>query len=644
MLRNSCSAKADGIRIASKITGIYAFIGWVWILFSDRIVSSLTQDLVLLTQLQTYKGWFYVIVTAGILYMLVYKNIVFIRTQEEKVASTKEELEAAYEELIAANEELRQQFDKAHRDNRFLQALHDTTLEIMNRLDSKDLLEAVITRAGQLAKTEHGYIYLVNREKNILELTYSSGYYRKDLGFCLAKGDGLSGRVWESGQTMVIEDLSKWPQRTLQYDHSALRAAIAVPVKQGTEIVGVIGLSHLEEGRCFGEEEVTALTRFAELASIAVDNALLYSRSQLLTRALEAAANAVVITNVEGTIQWVNSAYTSLTGFSRDEAFSQDNLFRFPKYSDDFIADVRQRLYGGSVWQGEILRENRSGRTYLEEITITPVCDDKGTVSKFIAVKQDITVRRQAENEVMEARAMMARTERLASLGAMAAGIAHEINQPLNSLKVTADGMNYWLNRGKDFDRKRLSDSFKKISGQAQRIDNIIKHLRAFVRTEGVVSPEPCNLNGAVEGALRLVGSQIRNHDIEIIRQLADNLPSVRGSIQRLEEVIINLLVNAMHAVNAAAKDNKRIYIKSGYSENNEIVLAIADNGIGITDTIKEKIFDPFFSTKPVGEGMGIGLSIVHSIISSYGGEVSFTNNEEGGATFYVRLQVFDKA
>ena len=237
---------------------------------------------------------------------------------------------------------------------------------------------------------------------------------------------------------------------------------------------------------------------------------------------------------------------------------------------------------------------------------------------------------------MLEAREAVARAERLSSLGIMSAGIAHEINQPLNSLKIAADGMLYWHSQGKTPALAKIMENIEKISKQADRIDAIIKHMRFFVRSSQYGEPEPCDINAAVGEALSLIGVQLQAHAIDVRTSLASGLPPVLANSTQLEEVIINLLVNAMQSLDSINRRDKCITIASGWQQN-EVFLEVGDNGPGISAKIRGKIFEPFFTTKPAGEGMGLGLSIVHSIVTSFGGQIVVkAARQRQGAAFRI--------
>jgi C4-dicarboxylate-specific signal transduction histidine kinase len=232
-----------------------------------------------------------------------------------------------------------------------------------------------------------------------------------------------------------------------------------------------------------------------------------------------------------------------------------------------------------------------------------------------------------------------AKAKKTASLSAMSAGVVHEIAQPLNAIKVLADGILYWYEKEQVLNLDEAVETFRRISSQANRIDDIIKYMRSFASVGGQTLMEPCNWNRVVNGALSMVGRQFSAHGIEIKIELAEQLPDIWGNVNRLEEAVINLLINAMQSLDARNQLDKEVACIT-YIVKDIAVLEIRDNAGGIEEGILEKIFEPFFSTKNQGEGMGLGLSIVQSIMSSYKGQIKAFNNEQGGATFILEMPI----
>ena len=182
-----------------------------------------------------------------------------------------------------------------HRQKAYLAALHETTLGLINRLNLQDLLQALISRAGQLLGTSHGFIYLADSEKLALECRVGVGIFERLIGSTLKPGQGLSGKVWETGQSLLIDDYQNWGERVadLDLDYQAIQVVMGVPLKSGSQVTGVLGLAcHRETDQTFGDEEKRLLESFAELAAVALDNAQLFADAASAREAAEAANEA----------------------------------------------------------------------------------------------------------------------------------------------------------------------------------------------------------------------------------------------------------------------------------------------------------------------------------------------------------------
>ena len=222
------------------------------------------------------------------------------------------------------------------------------------------------------------------------------------------------------------------------------------------------------------------------------------------------------------------------------------------------------------------------------------------------------------------------RMERLASLGTLAAGVAHEINQPLQALKVTADGALYCLDNGKSVETEQTKENYRRISRSTNRISAIVKRLRDFVHRSQSADMAAVNLNDAEKGAVELLGERLKSHTITLRELLSSDPAVIWGNSGRLQEIYINLMVNALHALDTADRENKEIVITTE-CKMDKVVLEIFNNGPPIPQDIIEKIYDPFFSTKTTnGENMGLGLSIVQSIVSEHGGHIAAINHDDG--------------
>jgi C4-dicarboxylate-specific signal transduction histidine kinase len=228
---------------------------------------------------------------------------------------------------------------------------------------------------------------------------------------------------------------------------------------------------------------------------------------------------------------------------------------------------------------------------------------------------------------------------RLAALGEIATGIAHEINQPLAAIQMMVTSMLAEIDRG-TLPIERAQRWLGSMNEQIERIAWIIGHLRSFSRNE-----EPSPLGAAALGAiiddtLGLLRTQLRSHDVALDVDLAEPLPPVRGDPRRLEQVLLNLLSNARDALDELPSDAPR-QIRIGAAraaEREAVVLEVSDNGPGIPPDVRERLFEPFFTTKRAGKGTGLGLSIVRTIVSECGGRIQVDSEPGAGTTFRIEL------
>jgi len=301
-----------------------------------------------------------------------------------------------------------------------------------------------------------------------------------------------------------------------------------------------------------------------------------------------------------------------------------------------------KRLFGPKdtlFIEGKLI--HKLGRQVNAKTSFSRILNADGSAAGYTGILHDITEELRLREEKQRLQEQSARMSKLMSISAMSAGIVHEIGQPLNALRVLVDSMLYWRERGINLAEDKIYANMERISNQVGRIDDIIKHMRSFVSIGSPTELNFCNLNNTVERVLAILGSQLSAHGISVITNLQKDLKSIWGSNLSLEEMLINLLVNAMHALDAGQIEEKKITLLTQMIDDS-IVLEVADNAGGIPDDLRNAIFEPFYTSHQTSGGTGLGLPIVRSIVERHKGQITVFNNKNGGATFRILIPVKD--
>lgn len=357
------------------------------------------------------------------------------------------------------------------------------------------------------------------------------------------------------------------------------------------------------------ESMYRAITDFADVGIIFFTKDKVYYYNEHLADLLGVSEKQMTLDDF---INWIHPG-------NRDEVLDHlEGLFK--RYREPFRFEFR-------ALQDEILRYYGAYVQVMEyegQPTIHFILDDI-TEQKELARKARI-------NELK-----LYHEDRLSALGVMAAGIAHELNQPLNTIRVVADGFLFGRDERWTLDEEEFFDGLEMVSQQVVRMTKVIQNIRNFAREDRLQVSWEINANEAIENVFSMIGRQLEAHGIRIHKTLYANLPSIKANLNRLEQVIMNLIVNARQALDGCPHDNKELWVRTGLT-NGAVSIEVSDNATGIPKALQFKIFDPFFTTKEVGDGTGLGLSISQSIIAELNGRIEISNNKEGGATFIVNI------
>jgi two-component system sensor kinase FixL len=279
-----------------------------------------------------------------------------------------------------------------------------------------------------------------------------------------------------------------------------------------------------------------------------------------------------------------------------------------------------------------IVRPDASVR-YIHHIA--QVQREHGRIVRHSGTLHDITDRQRAADEAREMQERLTHFGRISTMGEMAAGIAHEINQPLTAIATYAQGCQRMLAHVQAADTDDLAFGLQQIESQALRAGEVIRRLRSFVKNREV-RREPLHPNQLLDDLLMLAQTDTRHHNVRIRIEPADELPQVQADPVQIQQVILNLVRNSIDAMIDVPQERREIVLRTRLSEEGDVEFMVSDRGPGLSDAAKQKLFDPFFTTKSSGTGLGLAISM--SIVRAHGGKVWYRPNADGGASFYFSL------
>jgi PAS domain S-box-containing protein len=367
------------------------------------------------------------------------------------------------------------------------------------------------------------------------------------------------------------------------------------------------------------------LTIFAIRAATELERRDTIQRVSLQSAVMESAANAIVITDPAGDIEWVNPAFTRLTGYAASEATGQSTrLLKSGRQSPGFYGDLWSTIVGGKVWRGELVNRRKDGTLYTERMTITPVLGavgsgGTGTIVHFVAIKEDVTSLRQMEDQLR-------RAQRMEAVGRLAGGVAHDFNNLLQAMLGITE-----LARLRGEDLRSSEDRLQELEELLRRGAQLTQQLLLFSRHEEP-KPERFDLNQALRDTAKLL-RRLLPSTVELRMELAAGTLPVAADRGQLGQVWMNLAVNGADAMPSGGV----LTVRSG-QEGSDVWFSVSDTGHGIPDDIRDHIFEPFFTTKADQRGTGLGLAVVHGIVARHGGEVEVTSAPGAGASFRVLL------
>lgn len=495
-------------------------------------------------------------------------------------------------------------------------------LDISNRVASDEALRKSEARYRTLVENLPQSIIVKDRESRYVTV---NELHARSMGLAAQAMEGRNdfdfnppemAEKYQRDDREVMESgcLSEFDEKYVLDDHVTWIHTLKVPVRDSTgSVIGILATFWDITERKHAED-----------------------RLHLLATVLELAANAIVITDRKGDIEWVNPAFTKFTGYQLEEVLGKTpgDIVKSGVHDANFYKTMWDTLLAGESWQGELTNRRKDGSLYQEVQTITPIKNRDGVISRFVGIKVDISDRKKLEREVIEA-------QKMESVGRLAGGVAHDFN----NLITVITGYTEMAMENADKD-SHVHRDLVQVLKSAERAASLTRQLLAFSRKQ-VLKPAILDLNHVVLVCTKML-ERLVGEDIAFIVKADEAVWPVLADLGQIDQVLMNLVVNARDAMPQGGS----VVVETSNVELDEkiaskhfdiepgayVCVAVSDTGCGMDVETQQHIFDPFFTTKELGKGTGLGLATVIGIIKQSGGSIWVYSELAKGTTFKIYL------
>ena len=525
--------------------------------------------------------------------------------------------------LVRSERERRRAADELNRRLSELFSLQELSYVLSDSLELDRIVEQVVRYAVRFLDAQGALLALAGEAPgDVLRVAATEGTLSSLRGITIAADDpGLVARSVSREHLELVRNSGGAPMRLVNDVVAA--AAAAVPLRAHGVVVGTLVIADPKEG-LFVAEDLRLLSTLATHAAVVIANARFFemvrrAKEQWET-AFDALSEGIAVVDDEGRVRRANRSLAALLGSPVPDVIGT-HLCHALLGKSHALMELLEAARRGDHPPALIARSERLGNTMRVNAARIPSATRDQSV---VVLVEDVT-----DQQVMETQ--LIQSEKLAAVGQLVSGVAHELNNPLTSIA----GLSEFLLEQKEISKKDRGH-LKVIHEQSERAGRIVRNLLTFARKEPA-ERSPVELNDVVQRTLQLMEYDLKLKAIDIERDLHAALPEVLGDRHSLQQVVLNLLTNAAHAVEENRAGLARTIRVSTWSDD-QVHLRVADTGPGINDVVAQNVFTPFFTTKEPGKGTGLGLSITYSIVENHGGRITLERPSNGGAAFRVDL------
>jgi len=507
-----------------------------------------------------------------------------------------------------------------------LLSLQEINKKTSSAMSLKKLFHVISANALRITKASSCMLLLAESDNKFLKIVSQRGCSNTDIkNFRLKIGEGIVGWVAENGIPLLVKDVSDDP-RYIEVRKN-VKSELAVPLLSEKKVLGVLNVDSCEEA-AFNNDDLELLLIFAGHTATLIENVRLYEQviteKDFAENILESSPNGVITVDCGNRVRLVNRKAEEIFCLKRDEIIGK-------RVSDVFEKDISEIIDSAlnnrkAIENREIERIGKNGSAITLGISSSFLKSHDKNMAGMIVIIQNLT-------EIKKTEELIRRMDRLSSLGQLSAGIAHEIRNPLASINFNVQ----MLSKRLDMDDKIRSIVSDTIEG-IDRLKKLVKGMLDFTKP-GIPSLKRGVINDVVRDSIALIDTQIKKRNIYLDTTLDKDLPEIVFDPVQMQQVFVNLLLNAVAAVHEGGVISVKSTMGNSFNGNEkQLLVYITDNGPGISPENRSKVFDPFFTTKR--EGTGLGLSITCKILEQHNAFINVISEENRGATFVLRFPV----
>ena len=517
---------------------------------------------------------------------------------------------------------------------------HNIALSLNKDMTFDEIMNTILEQSRVLIDANLSAIALYDESGRFYKLKVYGVDERKmkEMLRKLPDGKGILKLMQLSLSPVRINDLSKHPAFSGQFPegHPEIKNFLGYPIFSKTgKPLGALYFANKRTGE-FTEEDEEALMAIASDAAVAIQRVYELEELHRFKRIIDSAFDIIVITDRKGNIIYANPAFESLTGYSSKEVIGKDpSILKSGFYDNEFYQNLWNTILSGQPWKGEFINRKKNGELFTASTVIFPIFSEDNRITHFVSIQRDITEEKKLYEQLL-------RAQKMEAIGTLAGGIAHDFNNILTAILGYAELLRDYVGPEHHLSKavQIIENSAKKGASLAARILNITRKEKMELTL--------VDINKVIHETLDILHRSIPK-DINIQLILEDDLPPIKADPSQIQQVIMNLAINARDAMPEGgtltiktSKVGKENGAANGLrSDNGFIRLTVSDTGRGIEKDMQSKIFDPFFTTKDKGSGTGLGLYIVHSIVTNHGGYINLYSEPNQGTRFNIYFPSF---